>query len=90
MDDPLAVLRRLLGSEDSKRDVSRSSKVNGADSKVDESDFDLDFGGLSLHELLFENTSDLEETLVYGAQTVDERMYKKSTISLQQDSDPRS
>lgn len=71
--DPLVVLERLLGPE-GKGAAGTSKPINGVD-KDEESDSALDFGGLSLRELLAQETPSPEPESVYNSQTIEECMY---------------
>jgi hypothetical protein len=79
--DPLVVLGKLLGSKKSGQDASESSAVSGFASTFEETDFDLDFGGLNLQQLVLEGTSDDDEKTLYNSQTADECMYNQSIFS---------
>jgi hypothetical protein len=71
--DPLVVLERLLGPE-GKGATGTSKAINGVD-KDEESDFALDLGGLSLRELLAQETPSSEPESVYNSQTIEECTY---------------
>lgn len=70
--DPLEVLEKLLGNE--ARGLADSSKAttNGTTNTPSESDLELDFGGLSLQELVAGNEP--EDETAYNAQTIEECM----------------
>lgn len=71
--DPLEVLEKLLGSEGTNvQDVSKSkSTVNGTRAAEAEDEEELDFEGLSLHELVSRKL-DPEVDAVYTPQTTEE------------------
>lgn len=71
--DPLIVLQELLGSREITVDRLKLRKSNGVE-LTPEIELDLEFEGLSLHELVLWGTSDSEEELVYSTQTVEECM----------------
>jgi hypothetical protein len=70
--DPLVVLERLLGPEGS----SSSKTANGTDGR-EESEFALDFEGLSLRELLAQDSALSEPKAPYTPQTIEECTYAR-------------
>jgi vacuolar protein sorting-associated protein 52 len=74
--DPLEVLEKLLGPEREGLPEPAKTAANGL---VDESDPELDFGGLSLQEVIAEEDS--KEETVYNAQTIEECMEILSILS---------
>jgi hypothetical protein len=68
--DPLVVLERLLGPEGS----SSSKAANDADGS-EESEFGIDFEGLSLRELLVQGSPLSEPEAGYTPQTIEECTY---------------
>lgn len=79
--DPLALLGKLLGSKRGGTDAFESGAVNGVGGAFEDSDFDLDFGGLNLQQLVLEGTSGGDEKPLYNSQTVDECMYSQPKFS---------
>jgi hypothetical protein len=78
--EPLVVLERLLGPEG--RGVTGTSKaINGVDGS-EESEFGLDFEGLTLRELLAQESSTPEPEHVYTPQTVEECRYHPTTAMI--------
>jgi vacuolar protein sorting-associated protein 52 len=69
--DPLFILERLLGPEGK---GGTSKAINGAD-PTEESEFGMDLEGLSLREVLAQDTTFSEPELVYNTQTIEECMY---------------
>jgi hypothetical protein len=74
--DPLKVLEKLLGSE--KEGHTDRNAAGRAEADADEDDLELDFGGLSLHELAFDESLDVKEEIPYKAQTIEECMLNLS------------
>ena len=68
--DPLEVLERLLRIEG--KELAGTAKVTNNRALGFESDLELDFGGLSLHEFVGEESP--KEENVYSAQTIEECM----------------
>jgi len=76
--NPLDVLEKLLGLEGKKSFDTRPG-INGVHAGG-ENDFELDFEGLSLHELALGDSSPVQEDSVYNSQTIDECMYSQVSI----------
>lgn len=73
--EPLDVLEKLLEPEGKGlADPSKAGTSNGTESTAGESDSELDFGGLSLRELLAEDLSNAKDRTPYNAQTIEECM----------------
>jgi hypothetical protein len=70
--EPLKVLEKLLGPEGKGLADPSNAAANGTGSIADDSDLELDFGGLSLRELAA-NASPKEEE---APQTIGECMHK--------------
>lgn len=69
--DPLEVLEKLLGSEGKgSTSSSKAPGINGANNASEESDFELDFEGLSLRELALGQEDERES--VYATQSIEE------------------
>ena len=71
--EPLEVLENLLGRE-GKGLADSKAAVNGTRSASDDSDLDLDFGGLGLREFIAEELP-TEDYTIYNAQTIEECTY---------------
>ena len=73
--EPLDVLEMLLGPEGKGlADSSKAATSNGTESTLNEIDLELDFGGLSLRELLTEDLPNAKDKTPYNAQTIEECM----------------
>lgn len=70
--EPLEVLEKLLGPEGEGLADPSKAAANGTDRTPDESDLELDFGGLSLRELVADELLNVEEATSYHAQTIEE------------------
>jgi hypothetical protein len=83
--EPFEVLEKLLGAESTGLSgqahpvLAENVVLNGTDKLDLESD--LDFGGLSLHELVAEESSTAQDIHVHRAQAIEECMYKSYPIS---------
>lgn len=84
--DPLAVLEKLLGSEDNGVPQSYPENIATGDTLVDDFESELDFEGLNLRELVSPNTLHAQEEL-YTTQTVEQCMFQ-SIPTLAHSTDP--
>jgi hypothetical protein len=74
--EPLEVLEKVLGAE--RKGLADPSKAtaNGTGEIPDKSDLELDFGTLSLHELVADELPNVKGETPYNSQTIEECMYK--------------
>lgn len=78
--DPLEVLQEVIGLEKRPHNKPPTPGVNGGHIVIEQGDFELDIGGLSLQDLVQQSLSEDEEVPVPKSQTIEECTYSQTQM----------